>query len=126
MRSSSTVESRPPENPTHTASPGGRLAKALLGEFLELPIVDPAFLAPLEKRVGREVLEASQAVLDRLLEALRRLGVVAMGASQGLAHHLVDDAQRLQARRGDREGVGRLGSVVRALPEDRGAAFGRD
>src|SRR5471032_2043289 len=119
MRSRSTVESRPPENPTHTAACGGRLAKVLLGEFLELPIVDPAFLAPLEERVGRKVLEVSQAVLDRLLEALRRLGVVPVGASQRLAYHLVDDAQRLQARRRDREGVGRLGCVVRALPENR-------
>src|ERR1700682_2618538 len=121
MRSTSTVESRPPENPTQTATRGGRLAKPLFGEFLELPIVYPAFLAALEERVGRQVLEASQAVLDRLLQALRRFGVVAMGAAQGLGHHLVDDAQRLQPRRGDRQRVGRLARVVGALPEDRRA-----
>ena len=38
----------------------------------------------LEERVGREVLEAPQALLDRLLQALRGLGVVAVRPSQRL------------------------------------------
>src|SRR5438445_1414558 len=91
---------------------------SLLGEFLEFAVVDPTLLAALEQGVGREVLEASQAVLDRLLQVLRRLGVVAMRAAERLVHHFVDDAQRLQARGRDAEAFRGLPRILRALPED--------
>src|SRR6185369_8949172 len=61
MRCSRTVESRPPEKPTHTGASAGmrqsRWAKSskralLLRQLLELAVVDPAFLAPLEKLLG--------------------------------------------------------------------------
>src|SRR5258706_2369788 len=71
-RSSSATESTPPENPTQIAAPGGRSAARLLGQFLELAIVHPAFLAALEERVRGEVLEAAQVLLDGLLQALGR------------------------------------------------------
>src|SRR3954469_21300199 len=92
IASSRTAESIPPENPTHTASPGASRSFSSLGELLELAIVHPSFLAPLEERVGREILQASQAVLDRLLQVLRRIRRVAVRAAERLVHHLVDHA----------------------------------
>src|SRR5262249_18424648 len=114
--------------PGAMAIPAGVLRPApwLLRELLELAVVDPALLAALEQLLGRQVLQAAKAVLDRLLEVLGRLRVVAMRAAERLGHDLVDDAERLQARRGDAEAFGRLARVLRALPQDGRAALGRD
>src|SRR5262245_43163286 len=122
--SSRTTESSPPENPTHTRDPASAASGISLRDFLELAIVHQAILAALEERIDRQVLERAQRVLDRLLEVLRRIRGVAMGAAERLVDHLVDQAQRLQARRGDAQALGRLARVLRALPEDRRAPFG--
>src|SRR6185369_4840735 len=126
IASSSTTESTPPEKPTHTLSPGGSRNVRSLGELLELAIVHPSFLAPLEQRIGREVLQAAQALLDLLLQALRGLRGIAVRSAQRLGDDLVDHAEGLQARRGDAQALRGLACILRALPEDRGASLGRD
>src|SRR5258706_2952050 len=131
-RCSRTLESSPPENPTQTGASAGisarrsgkssmRCRAPLFRQLLELAIVDPALLAALEQLLGREVLQPAQALLDRLLQALRPFRGIAMPAAERLVDHLCGHAERLQARRGDREALGRPPRVVGALPEDRGA-----
>ena len=66
--SSSTVESRPPDNPTQIFAFGGKacamraptslameidsMRPFLFGDFFEFPVVHPALLSPLEQLVG--------------------------------------------------------------------------
>ena len=52
--------------------------------------------------------------------------VVAVRAAERLVDDLVDEAELLQARRGDAEDLGGLGRVLGGLPQDRRAALGRD
>ena len=49
-----------------------------------------------------------------------------MRAADRLVDDLVDQAQRLQAVRGDAELLGGVGGALGGLPQDRRAAFGRD
>ena len=52
--------------------------------------------------------------------------MIAMRAAERLADDLVDEAQRLQPRRGDAERFRGFGRLLGGLPQDRRAAFGRD
>ena len=68
----------------------------------------------------------AQRIVERALEVRGHLRVVAMGATHRLADDLVDQAQRLQAVRGDAQRLGRVGRPLGRLPQDRRAALGRD
>src|SRR5690242_21350963 len=59
----------------------------------------------LEERVGRQVLQAAQALLDRLLQVLRRLGVVAVRTAERLGNHLVDGTEGLEPLRRDAQAL---------------------
>ena len=49
-----------------------------------------------------------------------------MGAAQRLGNQGIDQSQLLEALGGDPHGLGRIGRLVGALPQDRGAALGGD
>ncbi len=49
-----------------------------------------------------------------------------MRAAHGLVHDFVDQAQGLQAMRGDAQRLGRIGRAIGGFPEDGGTALGAD
>src|SRR5215472_6701247 len=115
--SSSTMESRPPESATASLAPGSaRSASAEASaasteavascpsagrEFLELAITEQLVLARLEKRVDGLLLHVVQCLGQGLLQRGHHRRVVAVRAAERLVHHLVDQAERLQAWRRD-------------------------
>src|SRR5262245_62220335 len=113
--SSATIESTPPERASVTRAPDGTYrrscsrthsARSLRGRFLELAIVHQPLEARLDELGRALVREAPQRILQRLLQALRGGGMVAVSAAQGLVHDLVDQAERLQAAGRDPENLG--------------------
>src|SRR6185436_20599257 len=97
-----------------------------LRSFLELAIAHQ----PLEALLDELLRLLFAQLLERLGERLaQRLGGrlrVAVRAAERLGDDLVDEAEGLQAARGDAERLGGLGRHLGAAPQDRGAAFGRD
>src|SRR5262245_24222422 len=115
--SSVATESTPPESARVSLAPPGtwrassaatRAARSLGGRFLELAIAHQPLEARFDELGGALVGEAPQRVLQRLLQALRRGRVVAMGAAERLVHDFVDQAERLQPVGSDAERLGRL------------------
>src|SRR5688572_3240146 len=116
---SRTTESTPPERAT--AVRGLALAR-----FLELAMAHQALKPLLDELARLFLLQLLQRLGERFLERLRRGLRIAVRAAERLGNDLVDQAERLQAVRGDAERLGRLGRHLGAAPQDRGAAFGRD
>src|SRR5262245_33714978 len=111
---------------TRAATRAARSAGAglLLLDFLELAIADELLETVLEQPLDGRLLHLAPAFLQRLLQALHHRLVIAVRPARRLADDAVDQAQRLQPCRRDAQRLGRLGGIVRALPQDRGAAFG--
>src|SRR5262245_6101212 len=97
-----------------------------LGCFLELAIAHQ----PLEALLDELLWLLFAQLLERLAERLaQRLGGglrVAVRAAERLGDDLVDQAEGLQAARGNAERFGGVGRHLGAAPKDRGAAFRRD
>src|SRR5262245_10723665 len=108
------------------ASESAGVPRLLLLDFLELAMADELLEAALEQLVERRLLELAPTVLQGLLDGLHRRFGVAVRAAERLVHDLVDQAERLQARSGDAERLRRFRRIVGALPQDGGAALGRD
>src|SRR5208282_5851794 len=120
--SSRTIESTPPESATATRIPGRRCSRNAAaiaastaelarsgsagGDFLELAIAEQLLLARVEQHVERLLLRVAQRLGQGFLQRRHQRRVVAVGAAQRLGDHLVDQAQGLQARRGDAERLG--------------------
>src|SRR5438034_5253123 len=124
---SSTTESTPPERPTRmrlpcspsSARPTAAVTSALLG-FLELAIAHEPFEPAFHQLFRLLFLDLLQRLGERALERLRCDGGVAVRTAERLGHDLVDEAEGLQAVRGDAERLGRLWRHLGAPPEDRG------
>src|SRR6266511_1236179 len=148
--SSSTIESRPPESATAMRAPpgaaaqngisarrtasstgatcaGSTRARASAGsDLLESAIREQLVLARLEQRVEWLLGQLTQRVGQRLLERNHNRRMIAVRAAERFVDDLVDEAELLQARRGDAEDLGRFGRLLGGLPQDRRTAFGRD
>src|SRR6267378_7685354 len=130
---SSTTESTPPESATRmrlpcnssSARPTTALTSALLG-FPELAIAHEPFEPRLHQLFRLLLLDLFQRLGERALERVRGHGGIAVRAAERLGDDLVDEAEGLQATRGDAERVSGLRRHVGAAPEDRRTAFGRD
>src|SRR5689334_15572790 len=95
----------------------------LLLERAHAAELGPATGAALRRRDGGDHLELQ---LDGVPEQLRGPVAVAVGAARRLGHDQVDDAEgEAGLRRGAQRGGGPLG-LAGVLPQDRGAALGRD
>src|SRR5687768_6119958 len=142
-QSSSATESTPPESPTARRSPGltqaasraatrparstgSGAALLFLLDFLELAMADELLEALLEQPVERGFLELPPGFLQRLLDGLHRRLMVAVRAAGRLGYDAVHQSEGFQAGRGNGKRLGRFLGVIGALPQDRGAAFGRD
>ena len=87
----------------------GAAARGSAGrDFLELAVAEDLVLALLEQRVDRLLLQLAQRLGQRLLQRDHHRRVVAVRAAQRLGDDLVDEAELLQPRRGDAEGLGGL------------------
>src|SRR5258708_7898011 len=131
----SATESMPPERPSTRWAPGeidGAIAAATLSGnslelgFLEFPITHQALEALLDEFLGALVDQTAQGLGQSALEVLRHGGGIAMRAAERLVDDLVDQAEGLQPAGGDAQRLGRLGRLVRALPQDRRAALRRN
>src|SRR2546428_7507577 len=112
---SSTTESMPPERPTRMRLPcspssaraTAAVTSALLG-FLELAIANEPFQPAFHQLFRLLLLDLLQRLGQRALECLRSDRGVAVRAAERLGHDLVDQADGLQAVRGNAERLGRL------------------
>jgi len=95
-------------------------------DLLKLAIMHDALVALPDQFLLARALELAQRVGERALEQLRHVRRVAVRATHRLADDAVDQAQRLEPMRGDAQRLGGLGRLRGALPQDRGAALGRD
>src|SRR5439155_27138338 len=146
---SSAVESAPPLKATHTETCGksGRSSarRALsargpnatlrrpparltasgrgFGKYAERGDLGGARSAQL---LGRDRRELVQIADDGRLEARGARRRIAMRAPEGLLEDFVDEAELVQSVGGEIQRVGGHFLLVLALPEDRGAALGRD
>src|SRR6187397_401686 len=85
-----------------------------------------ALIAILAELVGGQANQPAHLIPERPIEATRRVVVVLMGAAGWFLDDAVDHAELEQVRRGDLQALGRLGRLIRALPEDGRAALWRD
>src|SRR5215831_5007296 len=112
--------------PARSINPSALRTGDLLLRFLELAITDQLFQARFHELVDRFVLQLAPRVLQRLAQVLQHRIVIAVRPARRLAHDAVDEAQRLQARCRDPERFRGFCSIVRALPQDGRATFGRN
>ena len=75
---------------------------------------------------GLLAVELGEELADRGADAGDGLGLVALGAAARLGDDAVDDAEGEQVLGGEAQGLGRLLHLLGVLPQDRGAALGRD
>src|SRR6185436_10813553 len=119
------MESTPPERPTATRLPrrscarkNARTARSALGGFLEPAIAHQALEALLDELLRLLFLHLPQRLDERLLQRRRGRLRIAVRAAERLIDDPVDEAERLQAARGDAERFGGLGRLFGALPQD--------
>src|SRR5512139_3627698 len=130
---SSETESSPPERASTRCARGGtwraRLSATtattgLLGRgFLEAAIRPQALVTRGQQGVERRLAQLGEGVGERAAHVLEHGVPVALRAAQRLFDDAVDQPVGLQAVGGDAEGFGGNRSLVRALPQDRGAAL---
>ena len=85
-----------------------------------------SFGATREELFLRERQEAAQFVDERLLQGHAHQLRIAVGAPERFGEHAVDETQGGETVGRETERIGRAGGFGRVLPENRGAAFGRD
>src|SRR6266850_2058506 len=99
-------------------------ARSTNRDLLEFAVGHQASESRLDQFVDRFPLRFRERLLQRLAQRLHHGRRVAVRAAEGLSDHAVHQAQRFQPVGRDAKRLGRVRRLVRAFPQDRGAALG--
>src|SRR5574343_273308 len=132
---SKTTESQPPERPTESRSDGAlrvarkaptRAGSSLGRLFLVAAIAHQPLVAGRQQFVRGQPGKLLERLLQGLLEVLCHGSMIAVGAAERFANHLIDQAQGFQALGRDTHGFSGFRCLLGALPQNGGAAFRRN